>query len=197
MNIQEIMDAELVTVDPETPVVEAAKRMRDYSLGLLPVIEDERLIGVITDRDLTVRVLAEGLDAGRTLVRDIMSIEIICGFPEEPVESAEARMMEEGVHRLPVIDHDHHLLGVVRATRFKGGASTKTATRVTFVRAKTDSYGRPHDVPVKTAYVTGAGSKEQAAEKAIEMFQKELGPAPWSDVATGVQMDEAPEGKCP
>ena len=52
MNIQEIMDTELVTVDPETPVVEAAKRMRDHSLGLLPVIEDERLIGVITDRDL-------------------------------------------------------------------------------------------------------------------------------------------------
>jgi CBS-domain-containing membrane protein len=193
MNIQEIMDTELVTVDPAMPVVEAAKRMRDHSLGLLPVIEDERLIGVITDRDLTVRVLAEGLDASCSPVRDIMSIEIICGFPEEPAESAEARMMEEGVRRLPVIDHDHHLLGVVRATEFKGGASTKTAKRVTFVRAKTDSYGRPHDVPLKTVYVTGARSKEQATEKAVETFQKELGPTSWSDV----QVDEAPEGKRP
>jgi CBS domain-containing protein len=197
MNIQEIMDTELVTVDPATPVVEAAKRMRDHSLGLLLVIEDERLVGVITDRDLTVRVLAEGLDASHTLVRDIMSIEIICGFPEELVESAEARMTEEGVRRLPVIDHDQHLLGVVRATYFKGGASTKTAKRVTFVRAKTDSYGRPHDVPLRTAYVTGARSKEQAAEKAAEAFQKELGSASWSEVATGVQVDEAPEGKRP
>jgi CBS domain-containing protein len=197
MKIQEIMKTELVTVDPEMPVVEAAKRMRDHSLGLLPVIEDEQLIGVVTDRDLTVRVLAEGLDASRTLIRDIMSIEIICGFPEEPVESAEARMAEEGVRRLPVIDQDRHLLGIVRATHFKGGASTKTAKQVTFVRAKTDSYGRPHDVPLRTLYVTGARSKEQAAEKAVEAFQKELGPAPWSDVATGVQVDEAPEGKRP
>ena len=197
MKIQEIMDTELVTVDPATPVVEAAKRMRDHSLGLLPVIEDERLIGVVTDRDLTVRVLAEGLDASRTSVRDVMSIEIICGFPEEPVESAEARMTEEGVRRLPVIDHDHHLLGIVRATHFKGGASTKTAKQVTFVRAKTDSYGRPHDVPLRTVYVTGARSKEQATEKAAEAFQKELGPASWSDVATDVQVDEAPEGKRP
>jgi CBS domain-containing protein len=195
MNIQEIMDPELVTVDPATPVVEAARRMRDHRLGLLPVIEDERLIGVISDRDLTVRVLAEELDGSRTLVRAIMSIEIICGFPEEPVESAEARMMEEGVHRLPVIDHDRHLLGIVRATRFRGGASTKTPKQVTFVRAKTDSYGRPHDVPLKTVYVTGARSKEQAAEKAVEMFQKELGATPWSGVATGIQVDEAPEGK--
>jgi CBS domain-containing protein len=195
MNIQEIMDTELVTVDPAMPVVEAAKRMRDHSLGLLPVIEDERLIGVITDRDLTVRLLAEGLDPSRTPVRDIMSIEIICGFPEEPVESAEARMTEEGVRRLPVIDHDRHLLGIVRATRFKGGASTKTAKQVTFVRAKTDSYRRPHDVPLRTVYVTGAHSKEQAADKAAEAFQKELGPASWSEVATDVQVDEAPEGK--
>jgi CBS domain-containing protein len=195
MNIQEIMDTELVTVDPAMPVVEAAKRMRDHSLGLLPVIEDERLIGVITDRDLTVRLLAEGLDPSRTPVRDIMSIEIICGFPEEPVESAEARMTEEGVRRLPVIDHDRHLLGIVRATRFKGGASTKTAKQVTFVRAKTDSYGRPHDVPLRTVYVTGAHSKEQATDKAAEAFQKELGPASWSEVATDVQVDEAPEGK--
>jgi CBS domain-containing protein len=195
MNIQEIMDTELVTVDPAMPVVEAAKRMRDHSLGLLPVIEDERLIGVITDRDLTVRLLAEGLDPSRTPVRDIMSIEIICGFPEEPVESAEARMTEEGVRRLPVIDHDRHLLGIVRATRFKGGASTKTAKQVTLVRAKTDSYGRPHDVPLRTVYVTGAHSKEQATDKAAEAFQKELGPASWSEVATDVQVDEAPEGK--
>jgi CBS domain-containing protein len=195
MNIQEIMDPELVTVDPATPVVEAARRMRDHRLGLLPVIEDERLIGVISDRDLTVRVLAEELDGSRTLVRAIMSIEIICGFPEEPVESAEARMMEEGVHRLPVIDHDRHLLGIVRATRFRGGASTKTPKQVTFVRAMTDSYGRPHDVPVKTVYVTGMRSNEQAAEKAVEVFQKELGATPWSDVATGVQVDEAAEGK--
>lgn len=195
MNIQEIMDTEMITVDPATPVVEAAKHMRDHSLGLLAVIEDERLIGVITDRDLTVRVLAEELDASRTPVRAIMSIEVVCGFPEESVESAEARMTEEGVRRLPVIDHDHHLLGVLRATRFNGGASTKTAKRVTFVRAITDSYGWPHDVPMKTVYVTGARSKEQAAEKALEMFQKELGATPWSNVATGVQVDEAPEGK--
>src|SRR6266511_6108847 len=102
--------------------------MRDQCLGLLPVIEDGRLIGVVTDRDLTVRVLAEGLDAS-TAVREIMSIEIICGFPDELVESAEARMAYEGIRRLPVIDSEYRLIGLVSATRLTGGASTKTARR--------------------------------------------------------------------
>src|SRR6266511_3074693 len=166
--------------------------MRDQCLGLLPVIEDGRLIGMVTDRDLTVRVLAEGLDAS-TAVREIMSIEIICGFPDELVESAEARAYE-GIRRLPVIDSEYRLVGLVSATRLKDGASTKTARRVTFVRQKTDSYGRPHDVRLKTVYVTGARSKEQATEKAVERFQKELGSTPWSNLATDIEVNDSADG---
>jgi CBS domain-containing protein len=113
MEIREVMTTEVRLVDPNTTLRDAAQMMRDGDFGLLPIGENDRLIGTITDRDITVRAVAAGKDPNRTAVRDAMSEGITWCFEDQSCAEAAALMGEKQIRRLPVLNREKRLVGIV------------------------------------------------------------------------------------
>src|SRR6185312_11136781 len=101
------------TVEPDAPVVEAAKLMQQEDVGIAPVVEGGRLVGTITDRDIAVRVVAEGKDPRSTKVRDVASQELVTVDPQQDLDEALRLMAKHQVRRLPVVEEDGELVGIV------------------------------------------------------------------------------------
>lgn len=110
--ISEVMSSDVQTISPDATIEEAAQEMRDGDFGLVPVAEDEELLGVITDRDIAIRAVAGGKDPG-TLVREIMSEEVVWASEDDSVEDAARIMSDHQIRRLPVVDAEQHLVGIV------------------------------------------------------------------------------------
>ena len=102
MNVRDLMSEELFCVTPETAIDDAARVMRDKSVGALPVCTEGRLVGIVTDRDLVVRHLAE--ETRPDIVRRVMTPDPVTIGAEDPLERAEALMAQHRVRRLPVLD---------------------------------------------------------------------------------------------
>jgi CBS domain-containing protein len=113
MEIREVMTKDVRLVDPDTTLKDAAQMMRDGDFGLLPIGENDRLIGTITDRDITVRAVAAGKDPNRTAVRDAMSEGITWCFEDQSCAEAAALMGEKQIRRLPVLNREKRLVGIV------------------------------------------------------------------------------------
>lgn len=113
MQVREVMTEEVEIIDPNTTIRDVAKRMRADNIGALPVGENDRLIGMVTDRDIVVRAVAENRSAGNTTARDVMSEHVYWCFDDADVEKAAEIMAEHQVRRLPVINHDKRLVGIV------------------------------------------------------------------------------------
>ena len=113
MNIAQIMTSDVELAAPSTSIVEAARRMRDEDVGALPVGEDDRLVGMVTDRDIAVRGVAEGKAPDDCAVRDVMSDGIYWCYDDEDAERAAEVMAEHKVRRLPIVNRDKRLVGVV------------------------------------------------------------------------------------
>ena len=102
MQLQDVMTAEVEVIAPEASLSEAAETMSHRDIGPLPVCEGERLVGMLTDRDITVRAVVAGRDPLTTRVRDVMTPDVVYGFEDQDVEDA-ARLMEQyQIRRLPV-----------------------------------------------------------------------------------------------
>jgi CBS domain-containing protein len=113
MKVSEIMTTDFEVIDSSSTLMEAAEKMKLLNVGFLPVKEGTRLIGLITDRDIVVRGLADGLDPKSTAVKDIISSEIVYCYDDDSVEDA-ARLMEDNqVRRLVVVDHNQTPVGIV------------------------------------------------------------------------------------
>lgn len=110
--IEEVMSTGVTVVSPEQPLQEAARLMADLDVGSLPVCDGKRLLGIVTDRDITVRAIAEGRGVD-TPVREIMSSEVIYATSDQPVEDVMREMSEAQVRRIPVVDADRKLVGIV------------------------------------------------------------------------------------
>lgn len=111
--LKEIMTRDVKVVQPDTLLKEAALLMRQLNIGLLPVVQGQTLIGTLTDRDITVRATAEGRDPGKTKVREVMTQDVVCGFEEQDVQEAARLMSERHIRRLPVLNQDKKLAGIV------------------------------------------------------------------------------------
>ena len=112
MKISEVMTRDVQTVRPDQPVQEAASFMLSADAGSIPVTDGDRLIGMITDRDIAVRGVAKGYGPD-TPVRELMTDEVICAREDDNVEDVASRMSSAQVRRLPVIDGDERLCGIV------------------------------------------------------------------------------------
>ena len=113
MKIQDVMTADVSFVGPDTPILEIARKMRDGGIGSTPVIENDRLAGIVTDRDIVVRVIAEGGDVRTKTARDAMSPGILYCYADDSVEAVLENMGGQQIRRLPVVDRDKRLVGVV------------------------------------------------------------------------------------
>jgi CBS domain-containing protein len=113
MQLKDVMTTKVQLADPAIKLKEAASMMRDGDFGLLPVGANDRLVGTITDRDIAVRAVAEGKDPNTTTVGDVMSEGIRYCFEDQPVEEAARMMAQAQVRRLPVLNRDKRLVGIV------------------------------------------------------------------------------------
>jgi CBS domain-containing protein len=112
MKVSEVMSRDVQTVSPDQPVQEAASFMLTIDAGSIPVTEGDRLVGMITDRDIAVRGIARGYGP-ETPVRELMTDDLVVVRIDENIEEAATRMGEAQVRRLPVIDEDERLCGIV------------------------------------------------------------------------------------
>lgn len=101
------------SVELETPVTEAAKILRDEDVGSLPVVKDGRVSGMVTDRDLAIRVLADGRDPGSTRVADVVSGDPVTVRPDQDLDEALRLMARHQVRRLPVVEDGDRLVGIL------------------------------------------------------------------------------------
>jgi CBS domain-containing protein len=113
MKTREIMTPGARCVGPEETLVEAARVMRDLDVGALPVWADDRVRGMVTDRDITVRAIAESLDPSETSVGMVMSPEISWIYDDQDVEDAAHVMEVRQIRRLPVLDRTKRLVGMI------------------------------------------------------------------------------------
>ena len=112
MKISEVMTRDVQTVRPDQPVQQAANFMLNADAGSIPVTDGDRLIGMITDRDIAVRGIAKGYGPD-TPVRELMTDDLVIVRLDDDVEDAASKMSEAQVRRLPVIDQDERLCGIV------------------------------------------------------------------------------------
>lgn len=113
MKVHEIMTARARCIGPNNSLVEAAGLMRELDVGALPVCDEDRLAGMVTDRDLVVRGMAEGRDPYAATVREVMSEGVLSIQADQDVEEAARLMQEKQVRRLPVISREKRLVGIV------------------------------------------------------------------------------------
>jgi CBS domain-containing protein len=113
MKIRDIMTSDVEIVSPDTPLRDAAQRMRDTDTGFLPVGENDQLVGTLTDRDITIRAVAEGKDPNSAKVRDAMSENLVYCFDDQDSSEAAELMAEKQLRRLPILSRDKRLVGVV------------------------------------------------------------------------------------
>jgi len=113
MNVSDIMTRTIEVIAPDATLAQAADRMRALNVGVLPVREEERIVGVLTDRDITVRAIAGGLDPKTALVREAMTTGAISCHEDETAEQAADIMTQANVRRLIVLDRDEQLVGII------------------------------------------------------------------------------------
>ena len=113
MKVKDVMHRGATWVGPETPLTEIAKMMRDEDIGAVPIGEDDRLIGMVTDRDIVCRGLAEGGDCEALTAREVMSKPILYCRTDEDVEDALRIMEKNQIRRLPVINEKKRLVGIL------------------------------------------------------------------------------------
>ncbi len=112
MQVHDIMTRTVELITPDTAIREAARLMREDNIGALPVRENDRLVGMVTDRDIVVRAVVDGrADSGT--VRDIMSEHAFWCYDDVSLDEAAVSMAEHQIHRLPVLNHDKRLVGIV------------------------------------------------------------------------------------
>lgn len=112
-NLRDIMTRNVEIIAPEATVQEAAKKMQDLNIGALPVCDGDKLTGMITDRDLVMRILAEGRDPKTVTVSDAISTDVVFCFEDDGVEKASPLMAQHQIRRLPVMSSTKRLVGMV------------------------------------------------------------------------------------
>jgi CBS domain-containing protein len=113
MRVRDVMTRTVLAVPPESNVAYAARVMKENRIGLLPVGDRDHIAGTITDRDITVRVTAEGRDPVHTEVREVMTPESFHCFDDQDLEDACLMMEDKHVRRLTVLDRTHTLVGIL------------------------------------------------------------------------------------
>jgi CBS domain-containing protein len=128
MKVREAMTPKVRTANPEQTICEAARLMAECDAGILPVGENDRLVGVITDRDIAIRAVAQG-KSPETPVREVMSKQVLYCFEDEDLEHVAKNMGDVKVRRLPVLNRKKRLVGIVSVGDLALSANAQIAGR--------------------------------------------------------------------
>ncbi|RPE76911.1 CBS domain-containing protein [Vulcaniibacterium tengchongense] len=138
MKVSEIMTRDVCLAKPDEPIRRAAEMMEKMDVGSLPVTDGDRLVGIVTDRDIVVRGLAHGLDA-ESPVREVMTKDIKYCYEDDDVDDVARNMADLEVRRLPVVNRDKRLVGFVSLANFAHSNEQDASERLL------KGVARPHD----------------------------------------------------
>lgn len=113
MNVADVMSRDVTVATPNDTVQKVARIMKEQDTGVLPVGENDRLVGMLTDRDITVRAVADGKVPNKCRVRDVMSANVKYVYEDETIEDVARNMSQLQVRRLPVLNREKRLVGIV------------------------------------------------------------------------------------
>jgi len=113
MKVRDVMTTSVETISPSSSLQAAAERMKTLNVGPLPVCENDHLVGMITDRDITTRAVAQGFGGTVGSVRDVMTPDVVYCFEDQEVEEAAQLMKENQIRRLVVLNRNKRLIGIV------------------------------------------------------------------------------------
>jgi len=113
MKVDEVMTRKVEVVHPQAGLAEAAMTMRTHDIGSLPVVEQDQLVGILTDRDIAMRAVGEGRDLSTSLVDDVMTRTVVHVYDDQEVEEAVELMATWQVRRLPVLNRQRQLVGIL------------------------------------------------------------------------------------
>jgi CBS domain-containing protein len=113
MKLRDIMSADVEVVGPEATLAEAAEKMRQLNVGILPVCDGDTLLGVLTDRDITIRGVAAGADATTMTVQQTMTQDLVYCFDDQDIRAAATLMEDKQLRRLVILDRHKKLVGIV------------------------------------------------------------------------------------
>ena len=113
MNISQVMTTDVRVGSPDDTLQKAAQMMSDYDFGILPIVDNNQLVGMLSDRDITIRAVAKGFSPNEHNVREIMTHDVQHINQDESIEDAAQLMSDLQVRRLPVVDGDEQLVGIV------------------------------------------------------------------------------------
>lgn len=132
MNIKDCMTRHVRTVSPDETLADAAQAMADSDIGILPVAEGDRLVGMISDRDIAIRGVGRGKGPD-TQVRDIMSGEVMYCFEDDEIEEVLENMGEIQVRRLPVVNAEKRLVGIISLSDLADGSEKPTGEALSHI----------------------------------------------------------------
>lgn len=145
--ISEIMTRDVRTISPQENIRRAAQIMDELNVGAIPVCDGDRLIGMVTDRDITVRATAAGELPENTMVRDVMSVSVKTCFEDQPVDEVMEQMRDVQIRRVPVIDHEtQNLIGIISL----GDVATKHSAEVDRTLEKISTPAEPDRPPLNS-----------------------------------------------
>jgi CBS domain-containing protein len=125
--LSDIMSRDVQVIPPTGTIQEAAEMMRKLDVGSLPVCDGQKLVGVITDRDIAIRSTAQGQDPKTARINDVMSAEVAWCFEDTQAEEAARTMRDKEIRRIPIVDRDKKLVGIVAlADLAKSSSSDET-----------------------------------------------------------------------
>lgn len=132
MAVADVMTKDVRLIDPDTTIRDAAIRLRDEDVGALPVGENDRLIGMVTDRDITVRAVAADKAPDNTTVREVLSEKIYYCFDDQSLDEVADTMAAHKVRRVPVLNRDKRLVGIVSLADLARARSGDNAARMAY-----------------------------------------------------------------
>jgi CBS domain-containing protein len=113
MLVKECMTKQVELGNPDMTLREVAKKMRDGKFGMLPIAENDRLVGMVTDRDLVIRGIAEGKDPSKAKVSDVMTKSVLYCFEDQTLDEVSENLGEQQIRRLPVLNREKRLVGIL------------------------------------------------------------------------------------
>ena len=128
--VRDIMTRDVVSVTPETTLKDAAQLLKTRNIGSVPVLDGRKIVGILTDRDIAIRGVAEGRDSGSTRVGDVMSKDIVTVREDSTLREVEELMHDHQVRRLPVVNDQSELIGYLSIARIARTDSAEKAGEV-------------------------------------------------------------------
>ncbi|GJL62521.1 MAG: CBS domain-containing protein [Nitrospirales bacterium] len=113
IKIRDIMTVEIDVVDPETNIQDAAEKMKELGIGIIPICQNHNLIGMLTDRDIIVRAVAEKKEPLHTPVQEVMTQNVIMAYEDQDIEEAERLMSHHQSRRLPIVNQSNLFVGML------------------------------------------------------------------------------------